>query len=352
MERNSYQIKPPVLVLGNHSCFADAVLMACAFSFPIYIVGASATLQTRLGRLVAKLFGLIPIDKASGDMGAIRRILREIKAGHSVGLYPEGNCTVDGSMLPIEESIGKLAKQVKVPIVLMRTTGGYLSRPKWARTKRKKRVRARVVEVLTPEECKALSVEALSERIVAGISCDAYEVQEKTQIDYGGKNRADGICRVVSICPACGREVRFVEKGNTFACPKCNHVCGLDEYGYLRGGEHQTLSAWCAWEKEHYEQEAEKDRVLGIRGSLFEIEKQKMAVNKGELLVGAGEVGIGARNWLYRDIRGVVLHDINHLLITAKDGCYRFVPDDENANILPILNVLLWRLNRERKEKR
>jgi 1-acyl-sn-glycerol-3-phosphate acyltransferase len=61
--------------------------------------------------------GLIPLDRSSNDISAMRIVLRLLRNGEAVGLSPEGTRSSTGDMLPFTDGATKLALHAQVPIL-------------------------------------------------------------------------------------------------------------------------------------------------------------------------------------------------------------------------------------------
>ena len=335
-----YKGRGPYLVLANHSYIADAMLVGAAFREPLHIVAAAATLHSGAGgRLVAALADPIPVDKAGMDIKGLRRMLAEAKAGHSIGLFPEGNITIDGSPLPIDRSVAKLAKQLRLNVVLYRVEGGYFKHPKWAKTVRKGRVRGRVVDVISAEEAADATVEQLYARIMAGISYDAFDAPWPDA--WRGKRLAEGIERLLYYCPRCRVGAGFTAEGDAFVCRHCGAQYHIDAL-CRTDGPYVDTAAWNAWQQEMALSEADT-AGWATDGVLFEVDTHA-EVARGALRIDDVGVHVGTFAMAYDTLNGAVLHDCNHLLLTCGGCQYRFVPDDWHANVLPTLYVIKARI--------
>ena len=246
-------LKPPFLVLGNHTTDYDAFFIAGAFKCPIYFVMSDHVSSIPVaGKLVKFLLSPLPITKSSIDAGVVREIISAVKQGASVGIFPEGNKSFAGDMSYIKPSIAKLAKKLNIPVVLFNIEGGYFSQPRWAKNKKRKgRLTARVGQVISPEEMKEMTNEQLYDRIVSGLRVNAYEVQEKNPVDYVGKGLAEGIETMLYACPECGAIGTIRSEGDVFWCSACKDACTYTSKGYVVGGHFDRLDKWDEWQKKH-----------------------------------------------------------------------------------------------------
>ncbi len=343
-------IRGPYVVLGNHSYLIDALMMGITFVEPLHFVAASATIRSsRWGRVLRALTGIIEIDKSGMDVRSVRRMIKEVKLGHSIGLYPEGNTTIDGSMLPIGIATAKLIKKLECKVVLFRTVHGYDKKPKWAWRYCRGTVQGDVVRVIEAEELADMSAERLLDEIVKGLHCDAAEERRRNPVAYVGKRKAEGIERLLYRCPECGEVGQFASAGTRFWCKACGHNYGIEADGRLWGSRFDNTADWNKWqlqkEKERLALLSAQDMWYAVPGTLWDCQ-EKRSVNTGVLRMWKDRLEIGARCVPYDELRGCVLHGCNGILWTQNDRQFRFVPNDMHANVIPLVTALEGQLRK------
>ncbi|MBQ9802013.1 MAG: 1-acyl-sn-glycerol-3-phosphate acyltransferase [Clostridia bacterium] len=81
----------PYLVCGNHQTLLDAVFLCIALrrQQPHFMAKAELFRVPVIGRLVRWL-GAYPVSRGKGDVGAIKRTIKLLETGYSVGLFPQG----------------------------------------------------------------------------------------------------------------------------------------------------------------------------------------------------------------------------------------------------------------------
>ena len=329
-------IEGPYLVLSNHTCFGDALGLCATFREPLHIVAASAVGGGGKDTWLKRMVGLLPIDKAGMDLKSVRTMLATTKAGESIGLYPEGNKTIDGSMLPVDVSIAKLAKKMGVKVVLFRTQSGYAKKPKWAYHARRGTISGDVTDVIEVDEIAALTTEQLHERIVKGISYDI----KQNEVPYTGRDMAKGIGRILYYCPKCGQATTWKTNRNRFSCVKCGERYFLNPLGGVDGLRFGYISDWNDWQKEMVK-EVEK-----TSGTWFALEgvwseySTKQVLADGTFAVGSDGVSVGDMRYSFAEIDGIVLHDANRFLMTVGDKHFKFDPHGKDDCVLPLIYAI------------
>lgn len=115
----------PALLLSNHQSFLDPVLVGVPISRRIHFVARDSLYSNALMQALMRICLTIPIKRGSADLTAIKEILRALKEGHVVGLFPEATRTKDGTIQPIKPGFGLLVKKSKAPIIPAALEGAY-----------------------------------------------------------------------------------------------------------------------------------------------------------------------------------------------------------------------------------
>ena len=74
----------------------------------------------------------IPIDRDATGIGGMKITLKRLKKGESVVLFPEGERSWEGELLPLMTGFTALVKRVKVPIIPIGIHGTYEAWPRGA----------------------------------------------------------------------------------------------------------------------------------------------------------------------------------------------------------------------------
>ena len=257
----------PCLVLMNHSSFIDMQLVGdYLFPRPFSVV---TTTDAYVGLAwVLKQIGCIPTQKFVPDLTLIRDMsyaLKELKT--TVVMYPEACYSFDGTSAPLPDSIGKLLKLLKVPVVTVITHGAFTREPLYNMLRhRKVDISADVTYLLSPEEIAAMTPEELNAKVGEAFSFDHFKWQQENDIKITEDFRADGLERVLYKCPHCLAEGRTVGKGIQLTCQNCGKVYELTELGALSALDGKPafthIPDWFAWEREEVKREIERGEYL------------------------------------------------------------------------------------------
>ena len=120
----------PVILAMNHQSYLDPPLAGITCHRAIYFLARKTLLDTPLlGWLLPKL-NVIPVNQEGVDRGAIKALIRVLKAGNGVLLFPEGSRTLDGRLQPAEPGLGLVIAKTLAPVVPMRIFGAHEALPR------------------------------------------------------------------------------------------------------------------------------------------------------------------------------------------------------------------------------
>jgi len=240
----------PYLIIANHTTAHDPFFMAFGFPGVIYYVASDMLFSVKyLSKIMSYLVAPIAKTKYRSDIETIRDMKRFVGEGGSIGLFPEGNTTFSGELMPIPFVIAKLIKKLKIPVLFYQIKGGYLARPRWSRTKRKGKVTGHVEKVWYPEEFKDLSPDEIYETIKENIQVDEFD----TTTRFKSKYKAEDLESAYFVCPTCGALETLHSEGNDVWCTHCDYHARVNEFGKfetLTGKGFETTIPWYHYQEE------------------------------------------------------------------------------------------------------
>jgi 1-acyl-sn-glycerol-3-phosphate acyltransferase len=129
------------LIVANHVSFLDPALVGACFRNPIHYLARKTLFKGFLGWLLPRI-QVLPVELGKGDLASMKRILRLLKEGNRVLIFPEGTRSPDGSLQAAEAGIGFLIAKGGVPVIPVRLFGAYECWPREARWPRPGRITA------------------------------------------------------------------------------------------------------------------------------------------------------------------------------------------------------------------
>jgi 1-acyl-sn-glycerol-3-phosphate acyltransferase len=134
-------LEGPLLVVGDHDSYWDTVATGIA-GMPrrqIRALAKSSMWDNRLLGAVLTGMGQVPIERGSGDAGALDRAIEELRAGACIGIYPEGTRSL-GRALRARSGIGYLARAVPDATIVGVACNGTVAIPRFPRVRPSVRV--------------------------------------------------------------------------------------------------------------------------------------------------------------------------------------------------------------------
>lgn len=226
-------MKPPYVVLANHTNFWDPFLLSMCIPEPVYFVTSDAYFRNPVLKQLLKLVGAIPKTKSVSDPTSIKSIISISKNNGIIGIFPEGKRNWDGTTLPLLHPTAKLIKSLGLPVVTILFKGAYLSMPRWARKIRKGKLTMTCSKVLESEEVIEFSSDEIYDKISASVSHDEYEYQKQCMNPYTARLLAEKLELFLFCCPKCKSMGSMKSSNDIFFCTKCNYSVKYDKYGFL-----------------------------------------------------------------------------------------------------------------------
>lgn len=226
-------LKPPFIVVGNHTTNLDPFFANTFVPYPIHWVASDGNLRTPILRfLLIKLVGSIPKSKAIPDIETVNWIVEFIRRRKGVvGFYPEGQATWNGQTLPALSGTAKLLKLLKAPVVCARSKGTYMSKPRWAYSLHRGQAAIEFSQLFSPQDLKTLSVAAIRERLNAAMSHDDTEWARRLGIHFDSPRRAECLELGLYACPSCGGLQTLKSSGETLRCVNCGFTAAYGSDG-------------------------------------------------------------------------------------------------------------------------
>ena len=122
----------PLIIAVNHSSFFDPPLAGICSRRAVYFLARKTLLQWPVFGSLFPSMNVIPVERDGNDMSALREVIKKIKAGNGVVLFPEGTRSQDGNLQPARAGIGLVIAKTGAPVLPMRIFGAYEAFPKKA----------------------------------------------------------------------------------------------------------------------------------------------------------------------------------------------------------------------------
>ena len=255
-------LKPPYMMLSNHMHFIDFELAAMA-TYPHPVSNVVSIDGYVIKFFLLEWIGAIATRKFTTDLHLVKSIRKVLQRGDILAMYPEARYSPCGTTAFMPDSLGKLIKMNKVPVVAVVHHGNHLYAPFWNfRNKRKVPFYTTFKKILTPEQIAEMSVEEINALLRKELSYDEYRYQKDHGILVREPYRAEGLHKVLYQCPHCMAESKMDSKGAELFCTACGKRWLWQEDGYLKAVEGETefdhIPDWFDWQRAQVKKQIEE----------------------------------------------------------------------------------------------
>ncbi|MEG0024101.1 MAG: lysophospholipid acyltransferase family protein [Akkermansia sp.] len=112
----------PVLIIANHQSFIDPPMLGICYEDAIWFMARKSLFQSffKWGLPICQA---IPIDQENPDSKSLKTIIRLLKSGQKVLVFPEGSRSPDGQIHEAMSGIGLILAKTQVPVQPLRIHG-------------------------------------------------------------------------------------------------------------------------------------------------------------------------------------------------------------------------------------
>ena len=307
------KVEGSYIFISNHASRLDYIFTG----IPVlpkrmnYVAGYNEFHRSHLA-LVFNLLHVIPKKNFVPDIYTIKEILRVLKAGGRICIFPEGMSSISGANQPVAIGTGKLIKKANVPVYYSVIRGGYLTSPKYNLRDRCGKVEVEVNQLFTAEELKALTPAEIEDIINKAIYHDDYAWNKVAQNHYDiGENGAENLEDLLFWCPKCGKQHVMATEGNKIFCKVCGNGATLtDTYELVPFDDGcvipKTQTEWFNMERELIKKEVADENFKLVENielgmlpdyELLKDQATSVIVGKGQLILDrSGLSYIGTKN--------------------------------------------------------
>jgi 1-acyl-sn-glycerol-3-phosphate acyltransferase len=112
-----------VLVVANHRSDVDPILIQGACRRHVHFMAKSELFDMPSIAWFMRFWGAFPVRRGEPDRASLKLAITLLKDGHVVCIFPEGQLSSTGEMLPILPGVALIARQAEVPLVAVGLTG-------------------------------------------------------------------------------------------------------------------------------------------------------------------------------------------------------------------------------------
>lgn len=260
-EHNMESVKgKPYVLLANHASMVD-FMIAQRLTYPQRLNNV-ATIEAfhDYTAVLLRAVGVIGKRKFIQDLNLIKNIRYSLyELGNVFCIYPEARYSLDGCTSYLPDSLGKMLKLLKVPVVVLNAKGNYVDHPQWNKHTKLCKVEADVTQIVTQQEVETLTADEINARIKTAFIYDDFAWQRENKIKIDHPQRAEGLNSLLYQCPHCNKEFDMHSSGTELWCGNCGIRYTMDEYGVLSATNGETkfshIPDWFKWQRANVRQE-------------------------------------------------------------------------------------------------
>ncbi len=344
---NMDKVKAPYVLLCNHNSFFDFKVATRAF-FPKranYVVAVDGFInREKLMRNV----GCLGKRKFVSDPAIVKQLRHTLEVNKSIAvIYPEARYSLIGTTAILPESLGKLIKMFKYPVVTLISHGHHLHEPVWNLIKKKVPVKSVMTYLFSKEDLETMPLDEINKKLKEAFYYNDYEYQYNNKIKVRGDNRAKNLHKVLYRCPHCLTDYSMKSENNNLYCEKCNHNYFVDEYSKLKEVNGETIfdfiPDWFEWQRK----EVRKEIDSGNYSITSEVQIDSLPNSTGYYCLGVGKLTHNKNGFLLEaDLQGEkfriqkpVLSNLGvHIEYDyfGKGDCISFSTNDDTYYLYPL----------------
>ncbi len=119
-----------VILAPNHASYLDPPILGISLKRPVTYLAKEYLFKSRFVGLVLRGIGAFPIRTRADDFRTIRELIRVLKEGRCVAVFPEGTRSPDGTLREAESGVGFLAAKSAAHVVPVYLKGTFEAFPR------------------------------------------------------------------------------------------------------------------------------------------------------------------------------------------------------------------------------
>jgi 1-acyl-sn-glycerol-3-phosphate acyltransferase len=156
-------VEGPVLLACNHQSYCDPVCAALPLYRELNFMARDTLFANPLFRTLIESLNAFPVKRGVADVGAVKEILRRLKRGKQVIVFPEATRTRDGSIGAINPNSLLIAKRASAVIVPTVIDGAFEAWPRTQALPSPRPIYLTYAEPVTAEQVREWPIEQIAE---------------------------------------------------------------------------------------------------------------------------------------------------------------------------------------------
>lgn len=113
------------MILSTHQSMMDPVLVGMVANRRLNYLARKTLFHNPLFAFLIRTLDAIELDRDRGGLSGLKEMLKRLKNGEFVLMFPEGTRTLDGFVGPLKPGFIPIARRSEVPLVPVAIVGAY-----------------------------------------------------------------------------------------------------------------------------------------------------------------------------------------------------------------------------------
>jgi len=106
-----------VIIASNHVSYNDPPMVGSAVPRELHFLAKEELFANPVFAALIRSYNAIPVKRATGDVGALKKAVGLLKEGKAMIMFPEGTRSLSGRFLKPKPGVGMIASMADVPVV-------------------------------------------------------------------------------------------------------------------------------------------------------------------------------------------------------------------------------------------
>jgi len=205
----------PVVFASNHMSIADPYAIGLFVNRMIHYVTADEAFRSPLLRWFLRANRAIPKRKWGRDISAIRAMRDHLKAGETVGIFPQGQYNWDGGCNIVSDEVYRVLHYLGAPVVPITSLGAHECWPAWSAWPASCEWEVRFFPPVNPRDYESVA------DFRREIESKMFSLAGHRPVPRRALASHRGITMVAWGCLKCGGAATLKETKSGLACSKC-----------------------------------------------------------------------------------------------------------------------------------
>ncbi len=128
--RENLSVTGGALIACNHASFVDPPFVGIALDEQIHYLARKSLFDHPVAGAILRSWNAVPVDQDRPDMTSLKTVIRRLREGNKVLVFPEGERSFDDVLLPGLPGIGLIVAKSGVPVIPVRLIGTHAALPR------------------------------------------------------------------------------------------------------------------------------------------------------------------------------------------------------------------------------